>query len=210
MKEIVKWLNNPFVLVALVVLGSIFDLVLLGQHYDLSKSDWGTWVGSIGTVGTLIGTIHLARTETRGRERQELLNARIYGTYVRPRVDLAWSTVGSIRGRLNPINADKEPEYFCEIAQQIEAINLCTADELVVLAVHPTGVARKLAIAAERIKNTAALVNTLPRMANPAMHENLPTNLRFLCNQLTEIEAILHDAMGDCMIAAVELERAID
>lgn len=52
-------------------------MVALGFERGLSKADWGTWVGSIGTVGTLVGTIWLATTERRNRSRQEYALAQV-------------------------------------------------------------------------------------------------------------------------------------
>lgn len=71
MKTIRWWLwYRPF-LWALFGIALIACLISLGTRHHLSKADWGTWVGAVGTVLTLAGTIYLARTETRRRNRAE-------------------------------------------------------------------------------------------------------------------------------------------
>jgi len=71
MKTLLRWLNFRPIRLALLGLVSITALISLGFVYNLNKSDWGTWVGAIGTAAALFGTIYLARTETRRRERAE-------------------------------------------------------------------------------------------------------------------------------------------
>jgi len=71
MKTLLRWLNYRPFLLTLLGFVTTSALVTLGIEYDLSKSDWGTWVGAIGTAAALFGTIYLARTETRRRERAE-------------------------------------------------------------------------------------------------------------------------------------------
>jgi hypothetical protein len=71
MKTILHWLNHRPLLWTLLGFATTAFLVSLGFKYDLSKSDWGTWVGAIGTAAALFGTIYIARTETRRRERAE-------------------------------------------------------------------------------------------------------------------------------------------
>lgn len=46
----------------------IAAFIWLGNECNLTKADWGTWVGSVGTVGTLIGTVWIATSERRKRE----------------------------------------------------------------------------------------------------------------------------------------------
>jgi len=89
MTTLIRWLNSPYILSTLLLAGVTTDLVLIGQACDLSKSDWAAWVGAIGTVATLIGTIHLATAETRRRTRQERIAADMRGVSLGARFSYA-------------------------------------------------------------------------------------------------------------------------
>jgi hypothetical protein len=74
------WYNKYAVLILAAAIG-------LGAYQSinwsgLTPSDWGTWVGSIGTVFTLIGTIWLATAEKRKQRRQELDRAFVAATSI--------------------------------------------------------------------------------------------------------------------------------
>ena len=72
MTTLTKWLNNLYLIAVLLAAGVTTDVILIGLACDLSKSDWGTWVGSVGTVLTLVGTIWLATAAERKRRREQL------------------------------------------------------------------------------------------------------------------------------------------
>jgi len=71
MKNFLWWLNYRPVLCGLLGFATVAYLSSLGYKHGLNKSEWATWVGAIGTVLTLAGTIYLARTETRRRHQAE-------------------------------------------------------------------------------------------------------------------------------------------
>jgi hypothetical protein len=65
-------------------------LVRAHNWQPMTISDWGTWIGSIGTVATLAGTIWLATTDSRRRHKESILVAQIHAaglywklTYIR-------------------------------------------------------------------------------------------------------------------------------
>src|SRR5471030_2141973 len=62
------------------LLFSLADLWIWGKESNLSNSDWGTWIGSVGTVGALIGTIVIASDERKARKKRELALAKISAT----------------------------------------------------------------------------------------------------------------------------------
>jgi hypothetical protein len=95
MTTLLKRLNNLYVLGTLLAIGVTTDLILIGQAYDLSKSDWGTWVGSVGTVATLVGTIWLATTQTRQKTKDDLTLARLHAASMVLRLHHAESVVSS-------------------------------------------------------------------------------------------------------------------
>lgn len=147
MTTIHNWLNHPYVLGTLLILGATVDLVLVGRAYDLSKSDWGTWVGSIGTVGTLVGTVLLATSEGRAKreEQRALALVATAGFIVRLR--------NLLRGLANARAVLTEPlaqhddarVTFAECFEFIEDHDLWTAEELVPLLYLPRQTAARLA-----------------------------------------------------------------
>ena len=52
----------------------------------LSASDWGTWIGAIGTVATLIGTIWIATSETRRQNKQAIDRAYVAAASLETRI----------------------------------------------------------------------------------------------------------------------------
>lgn len=46
-------MKYPYLTVALLVIFGIADIVILGNRYDLSKSDWSGWVQAIGSIAAL-------------------------------------------------------------------------------------------------------------------------------------------------------------
>lgn len=68
-------------------------LMRVHNWQPLSASDWGTWVGAVGTVATLFGTIRLATSETRRRHRQELALAQLHSLAIRDRLNRANSNL---------------------------------------------------------------------------------------------------------------------
>jgi hypothetical protein len=42
-------------------LAALFVLVPLGIHFELTKSDWASWVQAIGSIGAIIGTFAVAK-----------------------------------------------------------------------------------------------------------------------------------------------------
>jgi hypothetical protein len=76
---------NKYAVITLSAVAGIFGYEWIHWR-DWSPSDWGTWAGAIGTVATLVGTIHLATTETRRRTRQEKLAAELHGVILSSRL----------------------------------------------------------------------------------------------------------------------------
>lgn len=46
-------MKYPYLTVALLVFFSIIDIGILGNHYELTKTDWPGWVQAIGSIGAL-------------------------------------------------------------------------------------------------------------------------------------------------------------
>lgn len=54
MTTFLKWHNSPLVILVLLCTGAIVDLVLVGREFDLSKSDWASWVQAIGSIAAIL------------------------------------------------------------------------------------------------------------------------------------------------------------
>jgi hypothetical protein len=80
------------------------SLVRSHNWQPMTISDWGTWVGSIGTVGALIGTIWLATAEQRRRHRESMDLATLAAASLLLR--LARMT-GTIQRVLNVLEAER-------------------------------------------------------------------------------------------------------
>lgn len=158
MIRIVKWLNNPVLIAILVTAGVITDLVLLGQHYDLSKSDWATWVGSIGTVATLAGTIWLATAAERQRKREQvdlaIISAASMTTWISNLRSSIWVANQTLPGSLAA--PDDAREALIDCINEIDRAGLWTREDLAPLVYLPHHAAARLASLAVQIDSAMA------------------------------------------------------
>lgn len=60
-----KWLRNRYIRRSALFSVSTAYLISLGQLYDLSRSDWATWVGALGTVLALGVAIYVGERQHR-------------------------------------------------------------------------------------------------------------------------------------------------
>jgi len=72
MKNLKKWANSPFVIMPLLVLFSVFDLILLGKSFQLSKSDWAGWVQAVGSIGAIVMGWAVVRHQIANGQRNRL------------------------------------------------------------------------------------------------------------------------------------------
>jgi hypothetical protein len=121
MKTLLKWLNNSVVLGVLLIAGLVTDLILVGRAYDLSKSDWGTWLGSIGTVATLAGTIWLATSTERRRQREELGRAMVAAARMAVRLPVIQASFSTVRSFCTHAVFEADPSRdYAAAAQQMQ------------------------------------------------------------------------------------------
>lgn len=119
----------------------------------LTASDWGTWIGAIGTVMTLVGTIHIATSETRRRNREEVTKANIVASALAPRVEIAYRQLHFFHNQLMFRNLDGSPYASPkEEAGYLLGIKYtpATTEELSALAALDDGFASRLAYAQAR------------------------------------------------------------
>jgi len=157
MKSVRKLLTKPAVLVA--SLGALLVAGLsIGVRSELSKSDWGTWVGSIGTVLTLVGTIILATAGERKRRQDELELAVIVAAEFILRIPNMQSRLMTIACDLERTRNGSYGEIYQECFTQIKVANVWDAASLKPLVIVPDHAAARLALAATRINHVAGLL----------------------------------------------------
>jgi hypothetical protein len=185
----------------------INTLVKAHNWQPLSASDWGTWAGAIGTVATLIGTIHLARTETRRRERSELLLAQLHAAGMLLRMERAHGIVVIAIAQLNHVMETTElpnaildnrlaHPFLTWTVENLNQIEIWGGADLVPLAPLPNHVASKLAQAAEQLR-------TVKRLLEEALTDTPSNRLRIECS----LRAALREFCGEMDVDEEALDR---
>jgi hypothetical protein len=200
MTTILMRLNNPYVIGALLLSGMITDLVLVGQAYDLSKSDWGTWVGSIGTVATLAGTVWIANTAERKKEREQLNLALISAAGLVVRLQNVHHALASAENGL-PADWDAPDDArtaYAECLRVIDSVGLWEAQDLVPLVHLPNQAAANLAWVLTNIRSTRAFLQQMSK-GDPLPWVGVEKINMDLSRQLQANMASLDHAQHDCV-----------
>jgi hypothetical protein len=156
MKTLLHWLNFRPIRLALLGVASITALISLGFVCDFNKSDWGTWVGSIGTVATLLGTIWIATDSARQRHRDETDLAIITAAEFSFRIHAMQETLQNVISKLPGARNGNYGDVFEECYEQIQAANIWNAADLKPLVIIPGHLAASLAFEATRIRAIAS------------------------------------------------------
>jgi uncharacterized membrane protein YjfL (UPF0719 family) len=167
----------------------------------LESGDLGTWVGGIGTVGALIGTIHLARTETRRREHEGLVVARLQIASMMLRFVHAQAVVAEVCRLLDETAlVDTGPLFASHAREKIDGIELWTVKELIPLAGLPENTALKLAEAADQLIAFRKMLiktvdegniyqSTMRKILARNFHSNLSETFRLIDQSVTVCKA---------------------
>ncbi|MFS2023843.1 hypothetical protein [Massilia sp. CT11-137] len=185
---------------------------LMKEHkwVALTPSDWGTWVGAIGTVATLIGTIYLARTETRMRERNERTIARLHGASMTPKIENALIGVAEAATMLHLARAgDRDPAYYSKCAAKLDEIEFWSIDDITPLAPLPFNTAIKLA---EAVSVVHSVGRTLKLMASKRMLSPVEqrTQVEILSKLIKRAVDHIDEAGRECRLAAVEMQLNLE
>lgn len=151
MATLIRWLNNPYVLATLLLAGATNDLILIGFACDLSKSDWGTWVGSIGTVATLFGTIWLATSEQRRRVNAERSLALVTVAGLSFRISIVKLHLDAVGQRLLSDMTAGRPTDYAYVSSLFSQLPIWKPEELVPVVGIRHHLAARLAFAAAEI-----------------------------------------------------------
>ena len=156
MKNIFLRLNYQFFFGGFFAFTATVALVWLGFILGLTKSDWGTWVGSVGTVATLIGTIWIATEAARQRRRDETDFAIIAAAEFTFRLHSMQDTLRGVIERLPSIRNGAYGDIFKECCEQIQSAEIWRAEDLKPLVIIPGHLAANLAFEATRIRAIAS------------------------------------------------------
>jgi hypothetical protein len=149
-----KYLKTRVVRYPLLAIAGVAAIVVFGLNCGFTKADWGTWVGSIGTVGTLIGTILLATSERRSRRRQEFALAQVTAASFVERIRVFRHLLGYAVSILEKFEQDIPRADFESLHRINSRTEIWTAAETTPLVILPGRVAVKLSAFAMKFATT--------------------------------------------------------
>ncbi|MBY0237895.1 MAG: hypothetical protein K2X55_01125 [Burkholderiaceae bacterium] len=71
-----QWFKNSRIQAVLLIAFTFLDFILLGRSFELSKSDWASWVQAIGSIGAIVGAFAIAQSQ-HARERTKAVDAEL-------------------------------------------------------------------------------------------------------------------------------------
>jgi hypothetical protein len=129
----------------------------------MSPSDWGTWVGAIGTVGTLIGALWIAQRDSRTRRHDAKSTAIIHAANMQHRIQDLRGRVENIYRMLSRYSGSLVPDGVIRaVVKDLEALPDFTSDEIAQLVPLGDNCALKLAGVQTALANTAAILRAIP------------------------------------------------
>jgi hypothetical protein len=191
-----RFLNNPYLLAVLLATAATWDLVLIGLACDLSKSDWATWIGSIGTVATLIGTIWLATSTERQRRREKHDLAIVAASDLLLRFhNMSYALVTAKSLLPGMLSANDDPRLaLTETMKVIDDVGIWTREELLPLVAIGNDAAARFAWTTAKLRST---IVSLKRSVD--------------AGKLDFLTLPFHDRLSDQLQArADEIENRID
>jgi hypothetical protein len=201
MTTITKLAKNRYLLGAPLALGLAVGLIFVGRSYDLTKSDWGAWVGSVGTVLTLIGTIWLATTAERRSRREKLDLAIIAAANLTPWIGHVNHVLDSIRSILpGALAADDDPKIAAaDCIERLEALGIWQQEDLAPLVFIGNNFAARLSWTTIRIRHLASSLRRVSTSDN-INHDVVQQFNITLDSQLKECTAELTTLQEECML----------
>lgn len=119
----------------------------------LTASDWGTWIGALGTVGALIGAIVIASKQSMELAREKRIRARIYA----PGLLMRLTNVEAVIERVI-LDLSQPPGPMEEVMQcwynELTALDVWSLEEMEAVACLPNECAVNLALVKEAITHT--------------------------------------------------------
>lgn len=166
----------------------------------MGVAEWAYWVGAIGTVCTLIGTIWLATVETRRRRKEQLSLAIVMAIDWSFRLRFIQATLKSIMNALDvePGNF-KLPDYN-QCAKSLESIGSWTSADVAPLVVAERDIATNLMVASSNLLGSIPMIRVLDEAVARGVVLHTSDADKAVHNRL----AFAHEGLSD---AALELVR---
>ncbi|WP_090180268.1 MULTISPECIES: hypothetical protein [unclassified Duganella] len=160
MKTLIEFFDPPIMRLCLMIF--IGMAALAGYNWIpwscLTASDWAAWVGAIGTVGTLIGTIWLATSADRRRLHEEASRAIISAHALHLRITSAWEVV---RKAIESLESESIQGFkYQQIAETIIDTALWTDEEVLPLLILPRNVAAELVATRDTLQHCVRLLQS--------------------------------------------------
>lgn len=162
------------------------------------------WVGAIGTIGTLIGTIWLATSETRQRNRERLLVARLHAAGMFWRLIGTHALITTLSEQFESSDARGLMRILSIWKQGLGELELWTVSDLVPLAALPNNTAAKLAEVADRVTFVRAMID---RMERGSPDYVLALQIPVL---LADAVHFLQQAIDECRACAIALRGSAE
>ncbi|MFS2113335.1 hypothetical protein [Herbaspirillum frisingense] len=146
-KRFLNWLGFGMLFLAIIAVGGalIRDAANIVDSHQ-KGGDLATWIGAVGTVGTLIGTIFLANRETYLRQRQEIQIAQLKLTGLHDAIATFHAEIFYFRQLLSAATTDETAEHMRKDQyDSFKALSLWTVEELMPLTSLQNDLALRLA-----------------------------------------------------------------
>jgi hypothetical protein len=169
----------------------------------LSASDWGTWVGSIGTVGALVGTIWLATTESRSKRNEALMYARLHAAGMFWHLVHAQAAASSVSDALKNADIESVLKIRDYVQEVLSELTLWPVSDLVPLIPLKGNAASKLAQATDQVNLVRKYLGRTQRMTASEAMSHAATAV-----QMLEIASkLMMEAIDVFRAAAIALNR---
>lgn len=137
-----KWRAIAIASVIVILLDLAYFIFCAIPWVKMGVAEWAYWVGAVGTIGTLIGTIWLATSENRRRRDHALSAARIVIAKMQfPMIQTALAairisnTLEEYQARIPTVQGliQRMPQKWKSLGDELSALEYWSSDELVAL-----------------------------------------------------------------------------
>lgn len=192
------WYNKYAVIVLAAMFGySAYNWI---DWSKLSASDWGTWLGAIGTIGATGSAIWLATRDERRRRSEALDLARLTAAALIPRL---MRTLDDVDRNIKYLESLAErgsiPLDFSGCAKQLQTGEMWKPADLVPLLVLENHCAATLAGAAERISINIYLFSGA--LQSEAVAKDPPDFVFCMHRAMAELHYMISHGLKECQKA---------
>lgn len=199
--------------------GGVSAIVRAHNWQAMTVSDWGTWVGSIGTVATLIGTIWLATADRREIKRQAMDRAVVAAAALGPKLQNITEILAAAHEALNIFEPDDFGErhyYHSHVIQQagasadtIERAGTWTDEEILPLIALPNHVCVRLAGTRPIIQQNISEMRELAAVAAYGWEaDTIEIHRKVVVEALVKSCDALHFVINECQRAVRDAVRS--